>query len=86
MGLQLVGLVLLLVVGVASLVLGIIAAVKASRGEAYRYPVNLRLVKWLRPASVRILPAARGASDHARRMDCDVRSVELACGGLGVVP
>jgi uncharacterized protein len=41
----LVGLLLLLVVPVVALVLGVVAAVRSGRGEAYRYPVNLRLVK-----------------------------------------
>lgn len=31
--------------GIAWLVLTIIAAIKANEGQAYRYPVNLRLVK-----------------------------------------
>jgi Domain of unknown function (DUF4870) len=78
--------VLLLVVGVASLVLGIIAAVKASRGEAYRYLVNLRLVKWLRPGVCTDLAGRSRCIGSCSRMDCDVRTVELACGGLGVVP
>jgi hypothetical protein len=33
------------VVGVGWLVLTIIAAIKASEGVAYRYPVSLRLIK-----------------------------------------
>ena len=36
---------LLTLIGIASLVLVIIAAVKANEGTAYRYPVALRLVK-----------------------------------------
>jgi uncharacterized Tic20 family protein len=40
-----VGFVLVPVVGIADLVLCIIAAVKTSRGEEYRYPVNIRFVK-----------------------------------------
>jgi uncharacterized protein len=36
---------LLVVIGVAALVLMIIAAVKANAGVAYRYPFSLRLVK-----------------------------------------
>ena len=39
-----IGLVLLVVVGVASLILAILGGIAASRGEAYRYPVNLRLI------------------------------------------
>lgn len=41
----LVGFILLPAVGLAWLVLTIMAAVAANRGEDYRYPVNLRLVK-----------------------------------------
>ena len=41
----LIGLLLLPVIGVLALVFGILAAIASSRGEAYRYPVNLRLVK-----------------------------------------
>jgi uncharacterized Tic20 family protein len=40
----LIGLLLLAVVGIAGLVLGILAAVAAGRGQAYRYPLNIRLV------------------------------------------
>jgi uncharacterized Tic20 family protein len=36
---------LLTIIGVAALVLVIIAAVKANEGTAYRYPIALRLVK-----------------------------------------
>ncbi|MEE9212390.1 MAG: DUF4870 domain-containing protein [Phycisphaeraceae bacterium] len=36
---------IMMAAGIAALVLALIAAVKASRGEAYRYPVALRLVK-----------------------------------------
>lgn len=36
---------LLTLIGIASLVLVIIAAVKANEGTAYRYPIALRLVK-----------------------------------------
>lgn len=39
-----IGLVLLLIVGVAGLVYTILAAIAAGRGEWYRYPVSLRLV------------------------------------------
>jgi uncharacterized Tic20 family protein len=35
---------MLLAIGVASIVLAIIAAVKASDGGCYRYPLTLRLV------------------------------------------
>jgi uncharacterized protein len=41
----LIGLVLLLVVWVASIVLMILAAVRANAGETYRYPVNIRFVR-----------------------------------------
>jgi uncharacterized Tic20 family protein len=40
----LVGIPLLLVIGFGSLVLAIVAAVKASNGVSYRYPLTLRLV------------------------------------------
>lgn len=40
-----IGFFLLLVIGIGSLVLSIIAAMKAQNGEAYRYPVALRLIK-----------------------------------------
>lgn len=40
----LIGIPLLLVIGLGSLVLAIIATVKASNGECYRYPLTLRLV------------------------------------------
>jgi uncharacterized Tic20 family protein len=40
----LIGIPLLILLGLASLVLAIIAAVKASNGECYRYPLTLRLV------------------------------------------
>jgi uncharacterized Tic20 family protein len=39
-----IGLVMLLAVGIASTILAIVAAIAASRGEAYRYPVNLRMI------------------------------------------
>ena len=39
-----IGIPLLLVIGVCSLVLAIIATVKASNGLCYRYPLTLRLV------------------------------------------
>lgn len=41
----LIGLVLLPIVGIGWLVLTIMASIAANRGEDYRYPVNLRLVK-----------------------------------------
>jgi uncharacterized Tic20 family protein len=40
----LVGIPLILIIGVGSLVLAIIATVKASDGHCYRYPLTLRLV------------------------------------------
>ena len=40
----LIGVPLLIAIGVATVVLAIIAAVKASNGECYRYPLTLRLV------------------------------------------
>ncbi len=40
-----VGILLMVVVGVTGLVLAILAAVAASRGEWYRYPISLRLVR-----------------------------------------
>src|SRR6187397_1630025 len=40
----LIGIPLLLVIGLGSMVLAIIATVKASNGECYRYPLTLRLV------------------------------------------
>ena len=40
----LVGVPLLLVIGLGSLVLSIIATIKASDGQCYRYPLTLRLV------------------------------------------
>jgi uncharacterized protein len=41
----LIGVPLAMIIGVASLVFAIIAAVKASDGQVYRYPLTLRLVK-----------------------------------------
>jgi hypothetical protein len=41
----LIGMLLIIVVGVAGIVLTIIAAVRASEGEEYRYPMTIRLVK-----------------------------------------
>jgi uncharacterized protein len=39
-----IGIPLMLVIALGSLVLGIIAAIKASDGDCYRYPLTLRLV------------------------------------------
>jgi len=36
---------LMLIVGITALVLTIIAAVRSNNGEAYRYPLTLRLIK-----------------------------------------
>ena len=41
----LIGLLLMPLVGIANLVLCIIAGIKANNGESYRYPVALRLIK-----------------------------------------
>jgi uncharacterized Tic20 family protein len=41
----LIGVPLIIIIGLSSLVLAIIAAVKASHGEIYRYPLTLRLVR-----------------------------------------
>ncbi len=41
----LIGIPLLFVIGAAEVIFPIVAAVKASNGETYRYPVNLRLIK-----------------------------------------
>jgi hypothetical protein len=41
----LIGFVLIVVVGIGWLVLTIVAGMAANRGEDYRYPVNIRLVK-----------------------------------------
>ncbi|HNV83364.1 MAG TPA: DUF4870 domain-containing protein [Arenimonas sp.] len=43
--LVLIGFILMIVVGIAWLVLTIMAAMKANSGEMYRYPFTLRLVK-----------------------------------------
>jgi uncharacterized Tic20 family protein len=40
----LIGIPLLILLGLGSLVLAIIATIKASNGECYRYPLTLRLV------------------------------------------
>lgn len=42
--LVLIGFLMLMVIGIAHLVLVIIATVRASEGNLYRYPINLRLV------------------------------------------
>lgn len=42
---MLIGLLLLPIVGVAALILSIIGAIEANKGAAYRYPVNIRLIK-----------------------------------------
>lgn len=41
----LIGFVLLFVVAILAFILPIVAAVKTSNGEAYRYPITLRMVK-----------------------------------------
>lgn len=41
----LVGIFVLIALGIFALVVTIIATIKASNGEAYEYPINLRLVK-----------------------------------------
>jgi len=41
----LIGIPLLVVIGVSNLVLIIIAALEVSKGNSYRYPINLRLIK-----------------------------------------
>lgn len=41
----LIGIPLMIIVGLGSLVLAIIAAVKASKGDCYHYPLTLRLVR-----------------------------------------
>jgi uncharacterized Tic20 family protein len=41
----LIGILLLIAVGIFSLVMIVVAAVKASSGEKYRYPLTLRLIK-----------------------------------------
>jgi len=40
----LIGVPLAIIIGLGSLVLAIIAAVKASDGQCYRYPLTMRLV------------------------------------------
>ena len=40
-----IGILTLIVVLIAGVVFSILAAIKASQGEGYRYPINLRLVK-----------------------------------------
>ena len=41
----LIGIPLLILMGLASLILAIVAAVRASDGEFYRYPLTIRLVR-----------------------------------------
>jgi len=41
----LIGFVLIFIVGIVDLIFCIVAAVKTSNGENYRYPVNLRLIR-----------------------------------------
>jgi uncharacterized protein len=41
----LIGIPLMVILGIGSLVLAIVAAIKASQGHCYRYPLTLRLVK-----------------------------------------
>jgi uncharacterized Tic20 family protein len=45
LSLVVIGIFLMIAVGIAALILLILAAVAASRGELYRYPVSIRLVK-----------------------------------------
>ena len=45
LSLILIGLVMLLAVGLMATILPIIAGIKANQGEAYRYPLTLRLVR-----------------------------------------
>ncbi|MGN6439408.1 MAG: DUF4870 domain-containing protein [Agriterribacter sp.] len=45
LAITIVGLLLLWVVGIAALVLVIIATIKASEGKMYKYPLTLRLIK-----------------------------------------
>ena len=42
---MLIGFLLMAAIGIAHLVLCIMAAMKANNGEAYRYPFALRLIK-----------------------------------------
>lgn len=44
LGFLIVGIPLMFAIGIASLILAIMAAVKASEGQCYRYPLTLRLV------------------------------------------
>jgi uncharacterized Tic20 family protein len=41
----LIGIPMMIIIGFGSLILAIIAAIKASQGDCYRYPLTLRLVK-----------------------------------------
>ncbi len=45
LALVLIGIPLLIIIGLGCVILSIVAAVKASSGERYRYPLTLRLVK-----------------------------------------
>ena len=40
-----IGIILIIILGIADLILVIIATIKASEGKLYRYPVNFRLIK-----------------------------------------
>lgn len=40
-----IGLIMFFFVGVAGLIFGILAGIAAGRGEAYRYPIALRLIR-----------------------------------------
>ncbi|MFH1370911.1 MAG: DUF4870 domain-containing protein [Planctomycetota bacterium] len=44
-GVRLIGLILLLVVSIIDIILVFIAAIKAGKGEAYRYPLTIRFIK-----------------------------------------
>ena len=41
----LIGILLLIILGLAHIILTIIAAIKANNGEAYRYPLTIRFIK-----------------------------------------
>jgi uncharacterized Tic20 family protein len=41
----LIGIPLIIIVGLGSLIFAIVAAIKASQGDCYRYPLTIRLVK-----------------------------------------
>ena len=40
-----IGIILIIILGIADLILVILATIKASEGKLYRYPVNFRLIK-----------------------------------------